>query len=1253
MPACPDQRQLAQYLAGRIPDSLEPDIEAHLRDCRACQSAVAACQPASDSMLRAIRRSALVESDRASPELAAALQAVGFLATPETLPSSKAAAADTGRLIRDYELQKKLGEGGMGAVYLAMHTRLKKPVAIKLLKSDRTGDPGAIARFAVEMEAVGKLEHPHIVRALDAGEENGTHFLVMEYLAGIDLARLVRGLGRIELPDACETVRQAALGLHHAHQNDVIHRDVKPSNLMLLPSGKVKVLDLGLARYRPALGDSQGLTRDRQVLGTLLYVAPEQLAAGGAVDARSDVFSLGVTLAELLLGRVPLRHGPAMSLSTEDMGARPDVPPDIWRLIERMTAVAPVQRPASMLEVAEALRPWTSGANLPALLMRFTGQSTFAAVPTPPTGQVTPGGQWISQPAEQMSGWTPIDVIPPPITTTLLAPTSPPTPLLTAGDDRLPRPWFSTTAIWLCTTALAIGAAVLATIAATYRRPDAVTTPPTPFASVQLICDQPEFADLFEGLLKGGDVVAIHQETGKRHPVRFGSSDLPPGVYQLEGGNGECRLQPMTISVAAPAAPALPASGKVTKAYPPTPQQIVVLPSFDFRFPSWKYPQLPTVPQARAVYRGNLSVRLPGQSEPQTSVFLATLTVLGDAPIGERAGRWLEIDIFNEATAYRETAVLHVDVDEWQANQVLQIETAWVQAQSAALSARLRANFGDDTTAVLVAPLDRERDQLVDLADKLGCGLPVERVSVQEALVLLFGDVCQAARPWIRTVRAKAPPPSHWALGLEPGSIVAVPHLQVTADEPGISLYLSRSESIPFSFDRITVTSPALSAELKLDRQSPSHAKAVARLPNVAELARLNQIVISLPAQPQPFDVAALPEKVGAGVTLSGAVTLPGLPPLDYTADLRALDRENVGDVPHRWIDISVLSGGHQERALLLVNEPEYTEHGRFVVDRGWFLCHDHVFPLDASVNLRDADEGLHFLGTKALPPLRLGVHDVATLVFGASLGSSFDPVRRQFADHVTRNELKLKEEFVPGYSLRKAGVSVDAMRFELGGKGAAGGPSYTIFRSTQTPFDFVDVNLTTANGITLTALAEGIWEREPTDDDREESLTARSLVTGEQVTIARAKQPNRRLWTLSDDKGRTIRLWAEYGGRIGERIVLREPFGQMRRLPLAAISEVDDLAAIEAGRLWFDKEGKAMLRGDMLSWRAGTGSREPTIEMQDKAPRATTNPRYLLSRFQKDIDQAILQELMDLVPADAPPAPKLPSWPVRRPMRK
>ena len=132
-----------------------------------------------------------------------------------------------------YELMTKLGEGGMGAVYKARHTKLDKIVAIKVLPADRMKDQGAVARFEREMRAVGKLEHPNIVRAMDAGEAGGMHYLVMEYVQGVDLSQLVKVRGPLPIADACELIRQAAVGLDEAHDNGMVHRDIKPSNIML------------------------------------------------------------------------------------------------------------------------------------------------------------------------------------------------------------------------------------------------------------------------------------------------------------------------------------------------------------------------------------------------------------------------------------------------------------------------------------------------------------------------------------------------------------------------------------------------------------------------------------------------------------------------------------------------------------------------------------------------------------------------------------------------------------------------------------------------------------------------------------------------------------------------------------------------------------------------------------------------------------------------------------------------------------
>jgi serine/threonine protein kinase len=175
-----------------------------------------------------------------------------------------------------------------------------------VLPRGRLKDPAGVARFEREMKAIGRLEHPHVIRAHDAGEADGVHFLVMEYLDGADLSRVMDHVGPLSVADACELVRQAALGLEYAHQQGLVHRDVKPSNLMLTTAGQVKVLGLGLARLSdrdvPAGAE---LTSTGQLMGTFDYMAPEQGSDTHKVDIRADVYSLGATLYKLLCGEAP------------------------------------------------------------------------------------------------------------------------------------------------------------------------------------------------------------------------------------------------------------------------------------------------------------------------------------------------------------------------------------------------------------------------------------------------------------------------------------------------------------------------------------------------------------------------------------------------------------------------------------------------------------------------------------------------------------------------------------------------------------------------------------------------------------------------------------------------------------------------------------------------------------------------------------------------------------------------------------
>ncbi|MGN6546071.1 MAG: protein kinase domain-containing protein [Aureliella sp.] len=283
--------------------------------------------------------------------------------------------------IGSYELLRPIGHGGMGSVYLARHRQLGKQLALKLLSTRLHRGGGYTARFQREMRAAGGLDHPAIVRATDAGEHNGTHYLAMEYIEGLDLSRIVRLVGKLDIADACEIARQVALGLSHAHASGVTHRDIKPSNIMLSTKGEVKILDFGLARLSLWDEASAELTTVGQLIGTLDYMAPEQAERPDSVDYRADLYALGATLFRLLCGRAPLAASPEMSplaklrlLATHQPPSlatlRPDAPESLVQLVASLLARDPESRPASAAHVAEALTQFSQGADLPGLVTR-------------------------------------------------------------------------------------------------------------------------------------------------------------------------------------------------------------------------------------------------------------------------------------------------------------------------------------------------------------------------------------------------------------------------------------------------------------------------------------------------------------------------------------------------------------------------------------------------------------------------------------------------------------------------------------------------------------------------------------------------------------------------------------------------------------------------------------------------------------------------------------------------------------------
>jgi serine/threonine protein kinase len=276
-------------------------------------------------------------------------------------------------LLGPYVLLGPLGEGGMGRVFKARHRERGDVVALKLLRQERLGNPEAVRRFEREARAAAALAHPNVVRALDAGRVAGTHLLVMEYVEGAtDLGQWVKRHGPLPVPQACEYVRQAALGLQHAHERGLVHRDIKPANLLRTADGSlVKVLDLGLARLdRPAEEGEQGsaLTQEGALLGTPDYIAPEQALESHAVDTRADLYSLGCTFYYLLTGRVPFPGGTLLQKLNRHQNQeapavealRPEVPPGVAAVVRRLLAKRPEDRYRTPAELAAALAPVTS-----------------------------------------------------------------------------------------------------------------------------------------------------------------------------------------------------------------------------------------------------------------------------------------------------------------------------------------------------------------------------------------------------------------------------------------------------------------------------------------------------------------------------------------------------------------------------------------------------------------------------------------------------------------------------------------------------------------------------------------------------------------------------------------------------------------------------------------------------------------------------------------------------------------------------
>jgi tRNA A-37 threonylcarbamoyl transferase component Bud32 len=271
-----------------------------------------------------------------------------------------------GFFLSKYKLLGHLGTGGMSSVYLAEHRVMHRRVAVKVLPKNRVEDSSYLARFHLEAKAAAALDHRNIVRAYDVDNEGDTHFIVMEYVEGKDLQSIVKQSGPLDFDLAANYTLQAAEGLQHAHEAGLIHRDVKPANLLVDEKGVVKILDMGLALFADDNKASLTVEHNENVLGTADYLSPEQALNSHKVDARADVYSLGCTLYFTLTGHAPFPEGTLAQRIAKHQSAmpapiaidRPDCPAELAAMCMKMMNKKPAHRYASAKDVADAISGW-------------------------------------------------------------------------------------------------------------------------------------------------------------------------------------------------------------------------------------------------------------------------------------------------------------------------------------------------------------------------------------------------------------------------------------------------------------------------------------------------------------------------------------------------------------------------------------------------------------------------------------------------------------------------------------------------------------------------------------------------------------------------------------------------------------------------------------------------------------------------------------------------------------------------------
>ena len=610
---CPDAETLRRYLAGDEKISDFKALDNHIAKCSLCHNQLQQLALESDIMTKLVAESDKSPVSELPLDLQRALETIRKSSAEDRSSQSNSAESEFEHvMIRDYRVLELIGEGGMGSVYRAIHLKMNRPVAIKVLKCDRANASEAIARFTREMHLIAQLDHPNIVKALDAGEQEGLHYLVMEYIAGLNVNQLYRRLGPLPIPEACQIIQLATAGLRYAHERKIIHRDIKPSNFMVGSDGICKLLDLGLAQCFD-LSNPNSVSRANQAVGTLAYMAPEQLSGVRQITAQCDVFSLGVSLHEILTGQRPMPQHGKTPWFADVQSIRPDVDTALSQFVKKMVSASPSDRPTPQ-EVENLMAEYADPANLASLVAEYYRWNRGRNSDPHSGSQSSPA----NHPTESMHAVQTLQS-----ETNWLGNANQSIRVLTV----IPRKARFNTMRAILRVAATLLVISLGTIAAWFFFSPNTDQPPPPPLMLTGELDIGPIGDVSKKLLEGGKVYAysINKESEEVRLVE-GVNQLPLGNYSIRIINGPEFFDDVNDI-------------KIAKG-PPLKQKLNPVLSKPFQFPS-----IPSRPGDFGNYHGTIKHADWDKGLGVEVTFNLHLEILSIEMSGDKLFKWLKIEI--------------------------------------------------------------------------------------------------------------------------------------------------------------------------------------------------------------------------------------------------------------------------------------------------------------------------------------------------------------------------------------------------------------------------------------------------------------------------------------------------------------------------------------------------------------------------------------------------------------------------------